>query len=223
MLHKLTSLIPLAAIASITSALISSYFTSKIASISREQTKSQAAASQMAGLSLRYNAKEMGRSMMLLDAYRKKVATETATFGAALLEAITQDYPKLKENAEAYLMNSSKSEMKQSFEIEMARRMYSQHFQAVKDLYENSTEFGKDFRAAVGPLCGKVALIFLVTGPMKACSISEKEFLLQEFYCRECKELIKKERKPDTHTIANERLESINNLELVKSLCSHQK
>src|SRR5690348_11712946 len=124
MLHKLTSLIPLAAVASITSALISSYFASKIASSSREQTKLQAAASQMAGLSLRYNAKEMGRSMMLLDAYRKKIAAESSTSGVALLEAISQDYPKLKQNAEEYLMNPSKSEMKQSFEIEMARRMY---------------------------------------------------------------------------------------------------
>jgi len=218
-MKKIFEYIPLAACASILSATISAIIATKLAQGSRNLSKAQADQTHMTALSMRYNAREMGRSMMLLDAYRKHLAVQSSTTGIPLLQQISKNYDSLKANADEYLLDPNKESLKQDFEIEIARRTFTQHYQAVRDLYENATESGREFKVAVGPLCGKVALLFLIAGPMKACSFSEREFSLLEFYCRECKILIEKERKPETSDLADQRLEDIRNIEIVKSRC----
>lgn len=204
------------AFASVAGAIFSAYNASRIAGVSSSQSERHSSASGMAGLSLRYNTREMGQAMMLLDAYRKSVALQTSTTGIQLLEAIAERHRAIKCESEQFLLNPTKNEhLKGSFEIEIARRTFTQHFQSVKDLLEDKS-FNAEFKAAVGPLCGKVALLFLAAAPMRGgfshseTQKYENEFRLLEFYCDRCTKLIQpKVWDASVKELAEERLAQI--------------
>lgn len=230
-MFRLVTWIPIATAASLAGALISSSSALTITRLTETHTKKLAKATELANISMRYNSPEMGRAIMILDSFRKSLATSPNESGVQLLQQISEKHQQIKSEAEKCALESRPSEsMKRSYEIEMARRTFIQHFQEVKELFPEEqeplllggkTKPSKSFQSAVGPLCGKVFLLFTVAGPMdmhRQEPLEERqrhnEFQLVDYYCTQCRRLL--ELRKDDHTVKELVAERIKRIEEVQ-------